>query len=373
MSSNTPKQLGFQAPAEWEKHSAVWLAWPYDETTFPGRIKKVEDIFCQIIKHLYENEGVELLVLDEKMKSKAEKMLVKEGINISKISFHVTNYADVWLRDYGPVFIKNNQTHELAWIKFRYNAYGKADDPYFTDLLKDNQVFFNLRGTIDRRMFEPGFIMEGGAVEVNGQGALITTEQCLLNPNRNPSLTKIDAEKFLTDNLGVKKIIWLKEGLFNDHTDGHIDEIARFVAPNKIVCAYEDDHNDENFKILDHNHSTLQKATDQDGKPFQIIKLPMPHMRYKSGHTVHAEIHKDSCQKNEKTKDTEQEKAAVSYLNFYIGNSAVLMPTFKDKNDAKALEILQSLFPDRKVVPIDCTDIIYGGGGIHCMTQQQPT
>lgn len=349
MNNQNPKALGLTMPAEWHSHSSVWLAWPYDETTFPKRVAKVENLYCQIIKALGSSETVELLVLNQPMKTKAETLLKEAGADLSNITFHITDYADVWVRDYGPIFVSSPATKELAWVKWAYNAYGKADDPYFSDLLKDNQVFLNLRGTIDKRMFEPGIILEGGAVEVNGEGTLLTTEQCLLNPNRNPYLTKNDLEKYLIDYLGVKKVIWLKEGLVNDHTDGHIDELARFVNKNTIVCAYEDNPQDANFPILDANYKQLQKASDQNGQPFTLVKLPMPHMAYENG-----------------------EKAPVSYANFYIGNKVVLAATFRDPNDENALRILQSHFPDKKVLPIDCSDIIYGGGAIHCMTQQQP-
>ena len=354
-------------PAEWEPHSAIWLAWPYDETTFPGRVDKAEKVFVQMIQALYETETVELIVLDDSMQQRVSKLLELNGIDISKVNFHATDFADVWARDYGPTFITNSRTNEQAWIKWQYNAYGKSEDPYFGLVMKDNEVFFNLRKEIDKRMFEAGVVMEGGAIEVNGKGALLTTEQCLLNKNRNPNLDKTQTEKYLQDNLGVSKIIWLKEGLVNDHTDGHIDEIARFVSPNKIVCAYEDNVNDENFKILDANYQVLKNATDQDGKPFEVIKLPMPHMNYEAGHSLHSTGPQDP------STSTTAEKASVSYTNFYIGNEVVLATTYNDPNDAKALEIIQSCFPERKVVGIDCSDIVYGGGAIHCMTQQQPT
>jgi agmatine deiminase len=206
-------------------------------------------------------------------------------------------------------------------------------------------------------VIKANLVLEGGAIDINGQGICITTEQCLLNENRNIGKTKKDIEKCLEDYLGVKKTIWLYEGLVNDHTDGHIDELARFVGPNTIVCAYEDNPNDENYTILKNNYETLQAATNLDGKPFKIIKLPMPHMNFEG--TAAGISGTDS-------------KAPVSYTNFYIGNTVVLASIFNDPNDAKALEIIQSCFPDRKVVGIDCSDIIYGGGAIHCMTQQQP-
>ncbi len=339
-------------PAEWEKQTAVWLAWPHDTITFPnGRLKKVEKIYAEIIKHLHESEDVELLVLDEKMKNRVIKILTTAKINLAKVTLHITDYADVWIRDFGPTFITNPAIHELAWIKWQYNAYGNK----FPDLLKDNEVFFALRKTIDKRMFEAGFFNEGGAIEVNGQGIILATEQCLLNKNRNPKILREEMEKNLKDFLGAKKVIWLQKGLVNDHTDGHIDELARFVAPNKILCAYEENASEENYKVLNDNYQTLIKATDNHNSPFEVIKLPIPHVVYDS------------------TKPFEAGgKAPASYTNFYIGNEMVLASVFNDVNDQRALEIIQSCFIGRKVIPIDCSDVIYGGGGVHCMTQQEP-
>lgn len=343
---DTPQKSGFIMPAEWEKHSAVWLAWPHDIITFSDdKLIAVEQSYVEIIKNIHTSEDVELLVLNEETKTRVSGMLASAKINLSKITFHITDYDDVWIRDYGPTFIINRQDHELAWVKWHYNAYGNK----FPELLKDNEVFFNLRRDVDKRMFEPGVIMEGGAIETNGQGIIITTEQCLLNKNRNPELNKNETEKYLNKFVSAKKVIWLKQGLANDHTDGHIDELARFVTPNKIVCAYEDDSTGENYKTLEENYQTLTKVTNLENKPFEIIKLPLPHMKYKDGTT-----------------------APASYCNFYIGNNVVLTATFNDTNDAKALAILQSCFPDHKVIGIDCSNIIYGGGAIHCITQQQP-
>ncbi len=347
-----PLNSGFHMPAEWEKHTATWLAWPYDEITFPnGRVKKVEKIYVEIIKHLHESEDVELLVRNEKMKERVIKMLTSAKINLAKVTLHVTEYADVWIRDYGPTFITNPTIFELAWIKWQYNAYGNK----FPDLLKDNEVFLNLRRDLDKRMFEPEIFMEGGAIEVNGQGLVLTTEQCLLNKNRNTGMLKETMEKNLKNFLGAKKIIWLQKGLVNDHTDGHIDELARFVAPSKILCAYEENASEENYEILNNNYQTLLKATDNFNSPFEVVKLPIPHLVYDSLKPFEA-----------------NEKVPASYTNFYVGNEVVLASVFKDVNDERALEIIQSCFPDRKVIPIDCSDIIYGGGGVHCMTQQQP-
>lgn len=343
----TPKQLGFVMPAEWEKHSSVWIAWPHDETTFPERISRAEIVFVKIIKEIQKSETVKLLVLDEVMRRHVEDELQKVGVNTTNIDFVITKFADVWTRDYGPIFLINRSQKSLAWIKWIYNALGKGDDAYFAPLLIDNDVFNNL--DLPMYKFKPTIVMEGGSIEVNGQGTLITTEQCLLNKNRNPNLNKKQIETYLDDYFGTPNIIWLPKGLINDHTDGHIDDIAKFVSPNKLLVAYEDDPNDENFKTLDANYKILTSAKDQDGKSFEIVKLPMPHMNF-----------------------DDNQKAPVSYANFYIGNTVVLVPTFQDPNDEKAIQIIQSCFLNRKVLGIDCRETIYGGGSIHCMTQQQP-
>jgi len=344
---DTPLKLGFHAVAEWEKHSALWLAWPYDEITFPDQVEKVEKIYIEIIKSIYESDPVKLLVLNEDMKKKAVRLLKEASVDVDKITFIVTDYADVWTRDYGPMFLKNTKTKERAILKWEYNAYGK-----FPELLKDNKVVLNLKkaGAFgNEKIFMPRIIMEGGSLEVNGEGIVITTEQCLLHSDRNPDIGKEKIEDILKNYLGVKKIIWLKNGIVNDHTDGHIDDIAKFVSTDTVLCGYEEDPNDPNFEILKSAYEILEKSTDKNENPIKIIKLPMPHMNYDNG-----------------------EKAPASYANFYIGNRVVLVPTFGDENDDLAIRIIQSVFPDREVTGIDCRDILYGGGAIHCLTRDEP-
>ena len=344
-----PKELGFYMPAEWEKHSAVWLAWPYDNTTFPNIISDIEKSYCQIIKSLEGSEKVNLIILNNSAKNKIKRLLKDSQINLDNVTFFMKDYADVWVRDYAPISIINKEEKKLAWIKWDYNAYGKPEDPYFLDLLKDNQVFESIINESIDEIFRPNIILEGGAIDVNGKGTLITTEQCLLNPNRNNELDKGRTEIYLKAYLGVENVIWLKEGLINDHTDGHIDEIARFVSPDTILCAYEKNRKDPNYSILKNNFKILKNSRDQNNNKFKIIKLPMPHMNYNDG-----------------------EKAPVSYTNFYIGNSVILMPIFNDRNDKKAVKIIKSLFKNHKVIEIDCSKIIYGGGALHCITMQQP-
>lgn len=341
---NMQNNKSYLMPAEWEPHSAVWLAWPYDEETFPGRVEKAEAVFARIIDALHTSEQVELLVLDEKMQANASEIIAETGADSSSINFHTTDYADVWLRDTGPTFVKDGagKTVITKWI---FNSWGNK----FPELLEDRVIPDRISEWTKLPVLTPEIVIEGGAIEVNGQGVCLTTEQCLLNENRNPGRTKADLEKYLEDYIGIKKTVWLKEGLVNDHTDGHIDELARFVAPDKIVCACEEDERDENYHILKANYEALTHATDLKGAPFEIIKLPMPHMRYEDG-----------------------SKAPVSYTNFYIGNKVVLAATFNDENDEAALRIIGDCFPGRRIAAIDCSDIIYGGGAVHCITQQQP-
>jgi agmatine deiminase len=343
----------FIMPAEWEKHSAVWLAWPYDEITFPKRVAIVEQRYCEIIKALAKSEKIKLIILNEEVKLRVQKMLLDFGIDLNQVDFFIANYVDVWTRDYGPIFL-TDKDNSLAWVKARYNGYGKAEDPYYGVLLKDNDVFNN-QILLSGQKFDLDMVLEGGSIEIDGKGNLITTEQCLLNPNRNPNLTKQQIENNLKKYFGINNIIWLKQGLINDHTDGHIDDVARFVSPSKILCAYEDNVSDENYERLSENFKILENSFDQNGNKFEIIKLPMPHMNYEDGE-----------------EDFSGKKAPVSYANFFIGNKTVLVPIFNDKNDEEAISIIKSCFPNREVIGIDCRDLIYGGGTIHCITQQQP-
>ena len=343
----TPKELGYYMPGEWEKHSAVWLAWPYGDITFPGILDEVEKKYCEIIKSLEGSEKVKLIVLNEEEKNRIEKILISFGAKITEVTFFIQDYADVWTRDYTPITLFNKNNDEKAFVKWHYNAYGKKHDPLFTDLLKDDKIFLNILDEKMNKIFKVDMVLEGGAIESNGKGTLLTTEQTLLNSNRT-NLDKESVVNNLKNYLGVDNIIWITEGLTNDHTDGHIDEIARFVNGNTIVAAYEDDENDPNFDILNNNLKILENAIDQNGDKFKIVRLPMPHMNYENG-----------------------EKAPASYTNFYIGNSIILMSIFNDINDKKAMETIASLFPDHRVTGIDCSKIIYGGGAIHCMTMQE--
>lgn len=329
-------------PPEWDKHSATWIAWPNDRDFFGDRFENVEKTYIEIIKALHRSEHVKLVVLDQSIEDIVKEMLKSNGIDISQITFFQTDYVDVWMRDYGPTFIKNGLKNE--WIKWNYDGYGGT----FPELFKDDKVFVNLKDSIPNEMHMAEFAMEGGAIDVNGKGTLLTTKECLIE-NRNLNKSKEETESILKKYLGVKNIIWLNKGLTNDHTDGHIDEVARFVSPSKILIASEDNPDDENYDRLVENYNILENSVDQDGSKFEIVKLPMPHMSYDDG-----------------------SKAPVSYANFYVANTIVIVSIFQDENDQKAIDIIKSCFPDKEIVPIDCRDLIYGGGAIHCITQQEP-
>jgi len=339
------RELGFSMPAEWEKHDAIWLSWPYDPTTFPDRVERVESTYVQIVKEIHESEDVNLFVTDEKTKQKVINLFKQASIDLSKVHFYIFNYADVWFRDYGPIFVKNHR-HQLAMIHWNFNSWGEK----YQTLLKDKEIPDVINQKMALRCFKPGIVLEGGSIDVNGKGTLLTTEQCLLNTNRNPHLDKSRIERFLSDYLGVKHFIWLKRGILGDDTDGHIDDLARFVNPTTIVCAYHEDPNDQDYDALKENYEILSKSVDQDGNKLTIVKLPMP-----------------------KVLSDFDEPLPASYTNFYIGNTKVLFPIFDHKNDAKALSILQGLFPTRKVVGIRCNDLVYGFGTLHCISQQQPS
>ncbi len=336
-------EYGYTMPAEWERHSSVWLAWPHDKTTF-HEMGKVEKVYVEIIDAIHESENVNLFVKDKTMKWKVMGLLDEKNINLEKIHFTVFNYADVWFRDYGPIFVLDRTRKKIAMVHWVFNAWGEK----YERLMKDAIIPAVINQKMHLHCFKPGMVLEGGSIDVNGKGTLLTTEQCLLNKNRNPNLSRKEIEQSLKDYLGVSNIIWLKKGIAGDDTDGHVDDIARFVSPNTVLCVYEEDKTDENFPVLKENYEILCNSLEQDGNPLTIVKLPMPDFV------------------------GNENRLPASYANFYIGNRVVLIPVFGHENDKPALSIIQKAFPDRKVTGINCTDLVYGLGAIHCITQQQP-
>ena len=346
MTPDSPAARGFRMPAEWEPHDATWLAWPHNEDTWPGLLSQVQDIFLDMIEALHQAEMVHLLVNDAAAADTVSRLIRDRGICDRSVTLHEMRTADAWVRDSGPIFLCSRERQApLAASAWRFNAWGRKYD----DLLADDGLSRRIALRIGVPCFEPGIVLEGGAIDVNGDGACLTTEQCLLNPNRNPSLQRADVERYLGDVLGLCHFIWLGRGIAGDDTDGHVDDVARFVGPGTVVCAEETDSLDPNYEALQDNCRRLQDANDGRGRPLEVVPLPMP------GHV-----------------GPPLERLPASYVNFYIGNGVVLVPTFGHPNDARALSILEELFPDRRVAGIRCEPLVHGFGAIHCVTQQQP-
>jgi agmatine deiminase len=344
----TPAELGFRMPAEWHSHEATWLTWPKDPVTWPDRVPQVQQIFIQMMEALTPHEIVNLLV-DDRDTEHAVKERCKFASS-TNIRFHQIQTVDSWIRDYGPNFLIDGKGR-LAFNDWRFNAWGDK----YEELKKDDRIPAILESKIQAKRFAPGIVMEGGSIEVNGTGCVLTTEQCLLNKNRNPLLSQAQIEQYLKDYLGVTKVLWLGEGIVGDDTDGHIDDIARFVSANTIVCVVEEDPTDANHDLLQDNVERLHRMTDHEDNPFRIVTLPMP-----------------GIVGGQSTDSRNLDRLPASYANFYIANNVVLAPVFGHENDARAVNTLQSLFTDRIVVPINCEPLVWGMGTIHCLSQQQP-
>ncbi len=347
--SKTPLELGFRMPAEWERHEATWLSWPKNPLTFPEKIiDQVEHAYVQMIEALAGGEKVKVLVDDAKTEARVRSMLSMRGGNVQ---FCVIKSADVWIRDYGPIFIKNTLNGIRAITKWHFNAWGSKYD----DLLGDDKVGVKISESTGLRIFQPDMVLEGGSIDTNGNGLCLTTIQCLLNPNRNPKHSKDSIEKYLREYLGLSSIIWLGRGIEGDDTDGHVDDLARFVSQDTVVCMVESDTTDANYVPLQENYETLTEWRSSSGESLTVLPLEMPRALTSDG-----------------DEEVEEGRLPASYANFYIGNEAVLLPVFGDRNDDKAVSLLKQAFRTRKIVAIDCKSLVYGFGGIHCVTQQEP-
>jgi len=341
----SPAALGFRMPAEWESHESVWLAWPHHPVTWPGaHLQAVEETYVRMIAVLLEGEKVDLLVRDGSEEDRALSLLKKGGVNAKGLRLHRAPTVDAWIRDYGPTFLKKG-AGEKVWCKWRFNAWGGKSEPH----LHDNDVFEIHSDLIPFKRFKADIVLEGGSIESNGAGTLLVTEQCLLNKNRNPGMSRTDIEKSLRDYLGVTNIVWLGEGLQGDDTDGHIDNLARFVNPTTVLALTEEDGAEANYAALKDNWERLVRSRDQNGKQWNLVKMPAPGSVMEGGRRL-----------------------AASYVNFYIANRAVLVPTFGHRNDTRAIDILKDCFPEREIAAIPCRDLAVGGGSIHCVTQQEP-
>lgn len=344
--NETPKQLGYYFPAEFAPHIATWLSWPHKEESWPGKIDAIYPNYSLFIKELTKGELVRINVTDEAMKSFAIGHLKKAHVDLSKVEFffHPTN--DAWCRDHGPAFLINPEADQKKVIvDWQYNAWGNKYPPY--DL--DDIIPTLIAKQFDLPVFYPGIVMEGGSVEFNGNGTLLTSTACLLNPNRNRQLDQLQIEEYLLEYYGMEQILWVDEGIVGDDTDGHIDDTVRFVNEDTVIAVVEDDREDANYQLLQHNLRQLKKMRLRDERQLNIIELPMP----------------DEVTWNE-------QRLPASYANFYIANKSVIVPTFRCKKDDKALQIIQHAFPTREVVGIDSTDIIWGLGSFHCLSQQEP-
>ncbi|MGA2121407.1 MAG: agmatine deiminase family protein [Methanoregula sp.] len=341
---DTPRNRGFHMPAEWEPHEAVWISWPHNARTFPD-IPGVEQACYEFIKHTHTSERVEVFVPTAVIYRKVRGTLRDMGIDLERVTLHTNDYSDIWIRDYGPTFVVNRALKKIAMVRWNFNAWGGKYD----DQVQDGKIPLMMNRRLNLPLFEPGIVLEGGSIDTNGRGTVLTTRACLLNANRNPTLSADEIEDRLREYLGVENVIWLNEGIVGDDTDGHVDDIARFVGPSTVVCAYEDDISDANYPTLHDNYEILRQSSDQDGRPLTVVKLPMPG----------------------KVEDADQRYPA-SYTNFYIGNKVVIVPVFKDPHDTVALQILQDQFPDRNIIGINAHAMIEGFGTFHCATQQQP-
>ncbi len=347
MKPQTPCGAGYYMPAEWAPHEATWLSWPTNEITFPPRIiAKVEDAYCRMITALSSGEKVNVLVNGVVEEERAAGLLSEYGAVEKNVIFRRIKSADVWIRDYAPTFLLNRYTGKKAAVKWRYNAYGGKYD----DLLYDDITGGEVAKASGVKVFEPGIVLEGGSIDVDGKGTLITTEQCLLNKNRNPSLSRAQIEDVLKDYCGVSKIIWLKFGIEGDDTDGHVDDFARFVSKGTVLCAHGGTGGRDS-RVLDKNLEILKSETDADGEKLEVVKLPMP---------------------KPLVDEEENRQLPASYANFYVGNKVVLLPVFGDAKDKEAVRLLSETFPGREVVPIMARELVFGYGGIHCVTQQEP-
>ena len=342
----TPKEQGYYMPAEWARHEATWLTYPKNPDSWPGKIESIYPSYHLFVKTLAEGEKVHINVDDEAMRDRVARELQAIGTRMENICLHIIASNDAWCRDHGPAFLLNRDAAlPRAIVNWNHNAWG-GKYPYELD----TEVPVRIHDLFpDMPLFSPGIVMEGGSIDVNGCGDLLTTTSCLLNPNRNPHLNQDQIEGYLRDYYGVDNIIWLADGIVGDDTDGHVDDLSRFVGPDTIITAVETDTWDENYEPLQKNLRILKRARLANGKQPDIVELPMPDVVFYEG-----------------------QRLPASYANFYLANGKVIFPTYRCLTDNEAAYILEACFPDREVVGIDSTDIIWGLGSFHCLSQQMP-
>jgi agmatine deiminase len=337
-------------PAEWEPHAATWLAWPHNTSDWPGKFQPIPWVYAEIVRHLSRSEDVHLLVKGLDAEHRAGRLLKRGGANLARLHFHHWATDRVWLRDSGPIFTKD-AAGDVSLTNWHFNAWAKYDnwrrDDQIPQHVADLYAMPQRKPEIDGKRL----VLEGGSIDVNGAGSLLTTEECLLSEiqQRNPGVSREQLEAAFWEHLGVQQTIWLNRGCAGDDTHGHVDDIARFVGENTIVAAVEENIHDENHLALAENLERLRAAKNLNGEPFEIVTLPMPSPVYFEG-----------------------QRLPASYANFYIANTVVLVPTFNDANDRHALNTLAKCFPTKEVVGIHAVDLVWGLGTLHCMTQQEP-
>ena len=340
----------YRMPAEWEPHAATWIAWPHNPEDWPGKFQPIPWVYSEIVRHLSHVEDVHILVNDEAAERRACMMLKRGGANVARCHFHQWPTDRVWLRDSGPIFVKR-PSGELNITNWHFNGWAKYDNWRRDDQIPQHVAKLYGMRAIKPEVEERRLVLEGGSIDVNGAGTLITTEECLLSEiqQRNPGVSREQLEQAFQEHLGIEQVIWLHRGCAGDDTHGHVDDITRFVGPNKILTAVERNTRDENHLPLAENLARLHAARNLDGNRYEIVKLPMPAPVYFEG-----------------------QRLPASYANFYIANGLVLVPTFNDANDRHALNIIASCFPEREVVGIHAVDLVWGLGTLHCLSQQEP-
>jgi agmatine deiminase len=351
----TPRELGYRMPAEWERHEATWLAWPHNTEDWPGKFQTIPWVYAEIVRLLAARERVQILVNDAKAEGRARRVLERAGADLGSVYFHAWATNRGWTRDSGPIFVRNG-AGRVAVTHWHFNAWAK-----YADWQLDDQVPGRAAELLGLPEWQPEIqlgedrakrlVLEGGSIDTNGEGILLTTEECLLSEvqERNPGVGRERLEQVFSDFLGIDQVIWLNRGVAGDDTHGHVDDISRFVGPTTIVTTVETHTNDENHEPLAENLARLKAARTLDGKQFTLVELPMPRAVVFRG-----------------------QRLPASYANFYLANGLVLVPTFHDPNDRVALNILAEVFPERAVIGIHCVDLVWGLGTLHCMTQQQP-
>lgn len=344
--ARTPAEMSFRMPAEWEPHQATWFSWPHNVETWPEELGAVERALAGAVRAIAEGEAVFINVLDAAHRQHVASVLQEAGAR-ERVRFFEIPTDDAWVRDHGPIFVVRGGTgdREVAATSWRFNSWGGKYPPWEND----DRASTRMADALGVHAFEADVVLEGGSVEVNGAGALLTTRSCLLNPNRNPHLSEEDIETLLRRHFGVQEVIWLADGIRGDDTDGHIDDLTRFVSEDTVVTVVTADIHDADYAPLQENLERLHEARLPDGRPLNVVQLPTPRPVVVRG-----------------------ERMPASYANFYIANKVVIVPVFGDEADQRALLTLQQLFPDRIVTPLDCRELIWGLGAIHCLTQQVP-